>query len=31
MGLGLLGLLTVQLLRAHGCPALGIDFDTARK
>jgi predicted dehydrogenase/threonine dehydrogenase-like Zn-dependent dehydrogenase len=29
-GLGLIGLLTVQLLRAHGCRVLGIDFD-ARK
>jgi predicted dehydrogenase/threonine dehydrogenase-like Zn-dependent dehydrogenase len=26
-GLGLVGLLTVQLLRAHGCRVLGIDFD----
>jgi threonine dehydrogenase-like Zn-dependent dehydrogenase/predicted dehydrogenase len=26
-GLGLLGLLTVQLLKAHGCRVLGIDFD----
>jgi predicted dehydrogenase/threonine dehydrogenase-like Zn-dependent dehydrogenase len=26
-GLGLVGLLTVQLLRAHGCNVLGIDFD----
>ena len=26
-GLGLIGLLTVQLLRAHGCKVLGIDFD----
>jgi predicted dehydrogenase/threonine dehydrogenase-like Zn-dependent dehydrogenase len=26
-GLGLIGLVTVQLLRAHGCRALGIDFD----
>lgn len=26
-GLGLLGLITVQLLRAHGCRVLGIDFD----
>ena len=25
-GLGLIGLLTVQLLRAHGCRVLGIDF-----
>ena len=29
-GLGLIGLLTVQLLRAHGCRVLGIDFDCAR-
>ena len=29
-GLGLIGLLTVQMLRAHGCQVLGIDFD-ARK
>lgn len=29
-GLGLIGLLAVQLLRAHGCRVLGIDFD-ARK
>jgi predicted dehydrogenase/threonine dehydrogenase-like Zn-dependent dehydrogenase len=26
-GMGLVGLLTVQLLRAHGCRVLGIDFD----
>jgi predicted dehydrogenase/threonine dehydrogenase-like Zn-dependent dehydrogenase len=26
-GLGLIGLLAVQLLRAHGCRVLGIDFD----
>lgn len=26
-GLGLIGLLTVQLLRANGCKVLGIDFD----
>ena len=26
-GLGLIGLITVQLLRAHGCRVLGIDFD----
>ncbi len=26
-GLGLIGLLTVQLLRAHGCLVLGLDFD----
>jgi predicted dehydrogenase/threonine dehydrogenase-like Zn-dependent dehydrogenase len=29
-GLGLIGLLTVQLLHAHGCRVLGIDFDEAR-
>lgn len=26
-GLGLVGLMTVQLLRAHGCRVLGIDFE----
>ena len=26
-GLGLIGLMTVQLLKAHGCRVLGIDFD----
>ncbi len=26
-GLGLIGLVTVQLLRAHGCRVLGIDYD----
>lgn len=29
-GLGLIGLLTVQLLRAQGCRVLGIDIDPAR-
>lgn len=29
-GLGLIGLLAVQLLRAHGCRVLGIDFDPER-
>lgn len=29
-GLGLVGLLTVQLLRAHGCRVLGLDFDARR-
>lgn len=29
-GLGLIGLLTVQLLRAHGCRVLGFDFDADR-
>ena len=27
MGLGLIGLMTVQLLRANGCRVLGLDFD----
>ncbi len=27
MGLGLIGLLTVQLLKANGCQVIGIDFD----
>jgi predicted dehydrogenase/threonine dehydrogenase-like Zn-dependent dehydrogenase len=30
IGLGLIGLITVQLLTAHGCRVLGSDFDTAR-
>ena len=30
LGLGLIGLLTVQLLRAHGCRVLGVDFDAQR-
>src|SRR5690606_24923644 len=30
MGLGLIGLLAVQLLRAHGCRVLGLDFDRDR-
>ena len=30
MGLGLIGLLTVQLLRAQGCAVLGIDIDERR-
>lgn len=30
IGLGLIGLLTVQMLRAQGCRVLGIDFDEAR-
>lgn len=30
IGLGLVGLLTVQLLRAHGCRVLGIDLDPRR-
>jgi predicted dehydrogenase/threonine dehydrogenase-like Zn-dependent dehydrogenase len=29
-GLGLIGLMTVQMLRANGCRVLGIDFDSAR-
>lgn len=29
-GLGLIGLMTVQLLRAQGCRVLGIDFDAER-
>lgn len=29
-GLGLIGLITVQLLRANGCRILGIDFDSSR-
>ncbi|MFN6925953.1 MAG: bi-domain-containing oxidoreductase [Tabrizicola sp.] len=29
-GLGLIGLLTVQLLRAQGCRVMGIDFDPSR-
>ncbi len=29
-GLGLIGLLTVQLLRAQGCRVLGLDFDAAK-
>ena len=30
VGLGLVGLMTVQMLRANGCRVLGIDFDSAR-
>lgn len=30
IGLGVIGLLTVQLLRANGCRVLGIDLDPAR-
>ena len=30
MGLGLIGLLTVQILRANGCRVLAIDIDTER-
>lgn len=29
-GAGLIGLLTIQLLRAHGCRVLAIDFDDAK-
>lgn len=29
-GLGLIGLVTIQLLRAHGCRVLGIDFDAEK-
>lgn len=29
-GLGLIGLITAQLLQAHGCKVLGIDIDQAR-
>jgi threonine dehydrogenase-like Zn-dependent dehydrogenase len=29
-GLGLIGLMTVQLLRAHGCRVLGIDLDPGK-
>jgi predicted dehydrogenase/threonine dehydrogenase-like Zn-dependent dehydrogenase len=29
-GLGLIGLITVQILRAHGCRVLGIDVDPAK-
>ena len=29
-GLGLIGLLTVQVLRAHGCRVLALDFDSTR-
>ncbi len=30
IGLGLVGLMTVQLLRAQGCRVVGVDFDRAR-
>ena len=29
-GLGLIGLMTVQMLRANGCRVLGVDFDSSR-
>lgn len=30
IGVGLIGLLTVQLLRAHGCRVLAVDFDESK-
>jgi predicted dehydrogenase/threonine dehydrogenase-like Zn-dependent dehydrogenase len=30
IGLGLIGLITIQLLRANGCKVLGLDFDKRR-
>ena len=30
IGLGLIGLITVQLLRANGCRVLGVDFDSSK-
>jgi predicted dehydrogenase len=30
IGVGLIGLLTMQLLRAHGCKVLAVDFDEAK-
>ena len=30
IGLGLIGLLTVQILKANGCRVLGVDFDSAK-
>ncbi len=30
IGLGLVGLMTIQLLRANGCRVLGLDFDPAK-
>ncbi|MCA9421321.1 MAG: bi-domain-containing oxidoreductase, partial [Nitrospira sp.] len=30
IGLGLIGLMTVQLLRAHGCRVLGVDLDPSK-
>lgn len=30
IGLGLIGLVTVQLLRAHGCRVLGVDLDDSK-
>lgn len=29
-GLGLIGLMTIQLLKAHGCRVLGLDYDTSK-
>ena len=29
-GMGLIGIVTAQLLRAHGCRVLGVDFDSAK-
>ena len=29
-GLGLIGLMTIQILKANGCRVLGVDFDTVR-
>ena len=29
-GLGLIGLITVQLLKANGCEVLGIDYDSSK-
>jgi predicted dehydrogenase len=29
-GLGLIGLVAVQILKAHGCRVLGVDFDSSR-
>ena len=29
-GLGLIGLVAVQILKAHGCRVLGVDFDSAK-
>jgi predicted dehydrogenase/threonine dehydrogenase-like Zn-dependent dehydrogenase len=29
-GLGLIGLMTVQMLRAHGCRVMGVDYDPQR-
>lgn len=30
IGLGLIGLITIQILKANGCKVLGIDFDNSR-